>query len=183
MKWLGMNSPFNKGNNGESKYMVVSSQKEKHVCMVMLGYDEEHFLVTGIPVYSKIRYKHINQDSDDYVMVMLTWKPYEEQLYDFAESEYYRNVVEIVKMLQRYIPRAMILVVGHPKVNKLLENTDIGINIWNKSVSEALEFSKLLITDYSSVCYNSFYQGAGVIFYQPDLERYEKNRKTGAKGR
>ena len=107
-------------------------------------------------------------------MVMLTWKPYEEQLYDFAESEYYRNVVEIVKMLQRYIPREMILVVGHPKVNKLLQNTDIGINIWDKPVSEALELTKLLITDYSSVCYNSFYQGAGVIFYQPDLERYEK---------
>lgn len=174
MKWLGKNSPFNKGKNGESKYMVVSSQKEKHVCMEMLGYDEEHFLVTGIPVYSKTRYKHINQDSDDYVMIMLTWKPYEEQLYDFAESEYYRNVVEIVKMLQRYIPRERILVVGHPKVNKLLENTDIGINIWEKPVSEALELTKLLITDYSSVCYNSFYQGAGVIFYQPDLERYEK---------
>lgn len=175
MKWLGISSSFHKGKNGESKYMVVSSQKEKHVCMEMLGYDEDHFLVTGIPVYSKIRYKHINQDSDDYVMVMLTWKPYEEQLYDFAESEYYRNVVEIVKMLQQYIiPKEKILVVGHPKVNKLLQNTDIGINIWDKPVSEALELTKLLITDYSSVCYNSFYQGAGVIFYQPDLERYEK---------
>ena len=31
-----------------------------------------------------------------------------------------------------------------------------------------------LITDYSSVCYNAFYQGAAVIFYQEDLEAYEK---------
>ena len=31
----------------------------------------------------------------------------------------------------------------------------------------------MLITDYSSVCYNSFYQGGGVVFYQPDLEVYE----------
>ena len=34
--------------------------------------------------------------------------------------------------------------------------------------------SKLLITDYSSVAYNSFYQGTGVIFYQPDLRLYER---------
>jgi CDP-glycerol glycerophosphotransferase (TagB/SpsB family) len=33
--------------------------------------------------------------------------------------------------------------------------------------------SKLLITDYSSVCWNSFYQGGGVVFLQPDLDAYE----------
>ena len=33
--------------------------------------------------------------------------------------------------------------------------------------------TKLLITDYSSVCYNAFYQGAGVVFYQEDIEKYE----------
>ena len=31
----------------------------------------------------------------------------------------------------------------------------------------------MLITDYSSVCYNALYQGGGVVFYQPDLELYE----------
>ena len=31
----------------------------------------------------------------------------------------------------------------------------------------------MFITDYSSACYNAFYQGAGVVFYQPDLELYE----------
>lgn len=173
MKWLGMNSAFHKGKNGESKYMVVSSQKEKNVCIDMLGYDDSHFLVTGIPVYSKIAYKHIDQNSDDYVMVMLTWKPYEEQLYNFTASDYYRNVVEIVKTLQKYISKEKIIVVGHPKVNKLLEETELGIKLWDKPIFEALKISKLLITDYSSVCYNSFYQGAGVIFYQPDLEKYE----------
>ena len=34
--------------------------------------------------------------------------------------------------------------------------------------------TKMFITDYSSACYNAFYQGAGVLFYQPDLVVYEK---------
>ena len=54
-----------------------------------------------------------------------------------------------------------------------MRNTDFVKNIWDKPISEALEKTKLLITDYSSICYNAFYQGAGVIFYQPDLELYE----------
>ena len=37
----------------------------------------------------------------------------------------------------------------------------------------AIKYAKLLITDYSSVCYNSFYQGGGVIFFQPDLVHYQ----------
>ena len=52
--------------------------------------------------------------------------------------------------------------------------TDLKNSLWSEPISKALEKTKLLITDYSSVCYNAFYQGAGVIFYQPDLELYEK---------
>ena len=104
---------------------------------------------------------------------MLTWKPYEEQLYDFEQSSYYQNVIEIANMLKKYIDRDNIILISHPKAESLLINTDLKNSIWNKSISEALEKTKLLITDYSSVCYNTFYQGGGVIFYQPDLQLYE----------
>ena len=173
MKNLGVNSSFKKGKEGESQYMVVSSEKEREVVTEMLGYDEEQLLKTGLGMYSKIKYKHINQDSKDYVTVMLTWKPYEEQLYDFEQSSYYQNVIEIANMLKKYIDRDNIILISHPKAESLLINTDLKNSIWNKSISEALEKTKLLITDYSSVCYNTFYQGGGVIFYQPDLQLYE----------
>ena len=67
-----------------------------------------------------------------------------------------------------------IKIVAHPKVQNMLINTSIKDLIWNRPISEVLEITKLLITDYSSICYNAFYQGAAVIFYQPDLEVYEK---------
>ena len=173
MKNLGVNSSFKKGKEGEAQYMVVSSEKEKEVVAEMLDYNEEQLLKTGLGMYSKIKYKHINQDSEDYVTVMLTWKPYEEQLYDFEQSSYYQNVIEITDMLKKYIDRDKIILISHPKAESLLINTDLKDRIWNKPISEALEKTKLLITDYSSVCYNTFYQGGGVIFYQPDLQLYE----------
>ena len=104
---------------------------------------------------------------------MLTWKPYEEQLYDFEKSSYYKNVVDIYNMLAKYMKKDNIIIIGHPKAYSLLVNTGLKNSLWNKPISKALEKTKLLITDYSSVCYNSFYQGAGVIFYQEDLEKYE----------
>ena len=118
-------------------------------------------------------YNHINQDSEDFVTIMLTWKTYEEQLYNFEESSYYKNVVEIYEKLKKYIDKDKIIIIGHPKANELLINTDLNNSLWKAPISKALEKTKLLITDYSSVCYNSFYQGAGVVFYQDDLQKYE----------
>ncbi len=173
MKCQGKNSTFSKNKEGEATYIVVGSEKEKDVVVDSLGIDEEQVLKTGLPIFSKIEFNHINQTSEDYITIMLTWKPYEEQLYDFEKSSDYKNIVEVCNMLKKYIDNEKIILIAHPKAQSLLSSTDLKDSLWNKPISKALEKTKLLITDYSSVCYNSFYQGAGVIFYQPDLELYE----------
>ena len=174
LKCHGVNSPFRNGKEASVNYIVVGSKKEQDVVSEMLEINEEQILITGLPIFSKIKYNHINQNSDDYITLMLTWKPYEEHLYNFEESETYKNTLEICNMLKKYIDKEKIIIIAHPKARNLLCNTDLKDSLWDKPISEALEKSKLLITDYSSVCYNSFYQGAGVIFYQPDIELYER---------
>lgn len=174
LKCQGDGSTFAKGKEGQASYIVVGSEKEKDAVVDMLNMQEEQVLNTGLPIFSKIDYKHINNNSDDVITIMLTWKPYEEQLYNFEESTYYKNTIEIYEMLKKYIPSEKIVIIPHPKVYDLLANTDMKDSIWLGKISEVLAKTKLLITDYSSVCYNAFYQGAGVIFYQPDLEKYEQ---------
>lgn len=169
------NSPFKKGKESAPTYIVVGSEKESDVVSDMMGLKEENILNTGLPVFDTIEYKHINQNSDDIIAVMLTWKPYEEYLYDFKESTYYKSIVEINNMLSKYISKDNIIIIPHPKIFELLSNTDMIENVWQGKISEVLAKTKLLITDYSSVCYNSFYQGAGVVFYQPDIDFYENN--------
>lgn len=173
MKCQGDGSTFAKNKEGEATYIIVGSEKEKDAVVDMLKLNEEQVLNTGLPIFSKIDFNHINQDSDDIVTVMLTWKPYEEQLYNFEESTYYQNTVEIYNMLTKYIDKEKIVIIPHPKVFELLTSTDMKDSVWQGKISEILEKTKMLITDYSSVCYNSFYQGGGVVFYQPDLQLYE----------
>ena len=168
------NSPYVKGKEAEPYYMVVGSEKEKDVVCDMLGIYEEKILNTGLQIFDTIEYEHVNNDSDDIVTIMFTWKPYEEHLYDFRESSYYQDVIEIYNMLSKYIDSDKIYIIPHPKVFNLLMNTDMKDSVWQDSIADILKKSKLLITDYSSVAYNSFYQGTGVIFYQPDILLYER---------
>ena len=60
LKCHGKNSPYIKGKEGEFKYIIVGSEKEKDVVVDMLRYDEEQILKTGLPIFSKIKYNHIN---------------------------------------------------------------------------------------------------------------------------
>lgn len=174
MKCQGKYSPFLVGREMEPDYMIVSSEKERRVVHEMLGIDEDRLLNTGMAIFSKLQYKHIQPESEDIVLLMLTWKQYEENIRDFSETSCYRYTIKIFEMLKKFVPSDKIRIVIHPKINALLTDTSLKENIWEGPIADILSRAKLLITDYSSVCYNSFYQGAGVVFYQEDLEFYEK---------
>ncbi|MCI8280108.1 MAG: hypothetical protein HFI76_00055 [Lachnospiraceae bacterium] len=173
MKCHGRASAFVAGREAEPRYIFVGSKKERDVVVDMLHLPEERVLNTGLPIFSTIPYKHIMQSSDDYVTIMLTFKPYEERLDDFENSRYYHAILEIYDILKRYISEDKILIVAHPRIHYLLETTSLKERMWNRPISDVLEITKLMITDYSSVAYNSFYQGAAVLFYQEDIVEYE----------
>ena len=135
------NSPYVKGKEAEPYYMVVGSEKEKDVVCDMLGIYEEKILNTGLQIFDTIEYEHVNNDSDDIVTIMFTWKPYEEHLYDFRESSYYQDVIEIYNMLSKYIDSDKIYIIPHPKVFNLLMNTDMKDSVWQDSIADILKKS------------------------------------------
>lgn len=174
MKCHGPTSAFVRGREAEPEYIFAGSQKERDVIVDMLRIPEENVIITGLPIFSTIEHEHIDQSSEDYVTIMLTFKPYEERLDSFENSEYYRAVTDLYEIIKSYIPEDRILIVAHPRIHYLLEKTSMKDRMWNKPISQVLKITKLLVTDYSSVAYNSFYQGAGVIFYQQDIREYEE---------
>lgn len=173
MKNLGKNCTFIQGKEGAPDYMVVSSEKEGRVAAQMLQMKPEQLWNTGLAIFDKMT-QNIDAKSQNLVTVFLTWKPYEEYIQDFTETEYYRTIVATVELLAKYIPRERIAVCAHPKVEGLIKNTPLYGSMWQQPVFDLIAKTKLLITDYSSICYQSFFRGAGVIFYQYDLERYEQ---------
>ena len=177
MKNMSKNSVFVAGCEGAADYIVASSEKERDIIVRDLHYKPEQVLVCGIAQHAIISYQHITDSSPDIVTVMLTWKHSQEHL-PFEVSVNFQELQDILQVLRQRLPEESIRLVLHPKDSlsaKTLE--ELGATLWTASVKEALADTKLLITDYSSICYNAFYQGAGVIFYQPDLDEYQ--RETG----
>ncbi len=174
MKRQGKHSTYLKGHAGEAKYVVVSSEKEKQVVADTFHISPDFILKTGMLMFDNCAYKHITQASPDKITIMLTWKPYEESLDNYEDSTYYRYTLQVYNLLLNYVDRSQINIVAHPRAHDLLMTTSLHDLVWTRPISEVLKESKLLITDYSSVCWNSFYQGGGVVFFQPDLKEYEE---------
>lgn len=173
LKSMGKNSTFKKGKEAYPDLFVVSSKKEAKVVNETLNIPYSRLIITGLAMFDKIKYNHINHNSKNKAIIMLTWKPYEEQLSDFTKSSYYENTLKAYDILCKYLKKEDIIIIPHPKVKDKMLLTPFGESVYSGLISEVLKEGKLLITDYSSICYNSFYQGAGVIFFQPDLELYE----------
>ncbi len=168
-------STFAVDMEAEPDIFVVASEKEAEVVSPMMRLPLDRFLISGQPVFSTIEADHINAESPDIVTIMLTWKDWEEyMLSSFENSTYYQYVCEVYDVLKEKLPDSQIRIIPHPKIHDNLLQTDLKPHIWDGSISEALKDTKLMITDYSSICYNVFYQGAGVVFYQPDVDDYER---------
>lgn len=165
---------FKKGREGEPDYMIVNSKKERDIASDMLNIKEERLINSGMAIFDNTKYNHITAKSTDIVTIMLTWKPYEEHIQDFVESTYYKTTVQLYDSVSKLVKKENIRIIAHPKFKNHMLGTDMESVLWQGTVSDALEQTKLVITDYSSVCYNVFYQGGGVIFYQPDLDCYQQ---------
>lgn len=174
LKRQGKKSSFVAGKEAEPSLIVASSKKEARIINRTMKIPKSRILKVGLPIFDSVKFCHIKNSSPGVVTIMYTWKPYEEHLDDFSLSTYYINTVKTFDVVTKYLPRNRVRIIAHPKVDGAMRKTDLADNLWSGAISEALTDTKLLITDYSSVCYNSFYQGSGVVFFQPDLDMYEK---------
>ena len=70
----------------------------------------------------------------------------------------------------------------HPNGREYIKNFSISgdrvalIPFGSQPLNELMMECKLLVTDYSSVCWDVYYQGKPVLFYQFDLEQYNETQ-------
>ena len=163
-----------KNRSGEPSLMTVSSKKEKRVAVEHLKLDKSSILVTGLPMFDMAEYNSIHEKTADKIALMLTSRSYEWHLTNsFEQSSYYKSLVKAYEVLTGVIDKSKVHIIPHPLAKKQLLNTSLRDSVYDGKVSEILPHCKLMITDYSSIGYNSFYRGAGVLFWQEDLQECE----------
>ena len=174
---------FGKYGSSPMKYFVTTSQKEQDIVVGNFGYNR-----TEAPILGFARWDVLTDKSDDNnktILLMPTWRSWLEDVSDeaFIKSDYYRHYTSLLlsqrlkEMLEKYDSRIVLCL--HPKFADHLGTfrDKLGDRISMASsgevpVNEQIMRCSALITDYSSVCWDTLYLRKPVIFYQFDYDRY-----------
>jgi hypothetical protein len=145
--------------------VVASSQAEADHFIELGGFDPRELIICGLP---KFDHSYLNPGADK-IMIMPTWRQWEfnQIQQDVHQSGYYHLIQDILGAIPPDLQDKVILL-PHP----LLSGEVLGVKnnlTQERSYDETLRDVRLLITDYSSISYDSFYRGAAVVFYWKDL--------------
>lgn len=161
---------FRKGESmPDDSKVVVSSKKEAQHFIDRGGFDINDLYITGLPKFDRSK---LDKNADK-IVIMPTWRPWEynEIRNNYKESGYYKMINEIIASIPKEI-KENIVVLPHPLVKDFLEKTDL-----DKYVPQIVTYdlilknTKILITDYSSIAYDSFYRGSNIIFWWKEKEK------------
>jgi CDP-glycerol glycerophosphotransferase (TagB/SpsB family) len=177
---------FNANGQNHADLFITSSEFEKEIVNNYFGYDYESILVSGLARWDAIEH-NVNKvfDGRREIFMMPTWRNWLDEVSneEFIESAYFK---EYSKMLQSPTLSRLLethnLVLNfyvHPKFMPYVENFKSMsdrvrvIQFGDEQINTLLMRSSLLITDYSSIAWEAYYQDIPVLFFQFDLEMYE----------
>ncbi|WP_231284813.1 CDP-glycerol glycerophosphotransferase family protein [Leptotrichia hofstadii] len=142
--------------------------------------------MTGYPRYDKLYNLKITEKQ---IFFMPTWRNWlkseNSENQKFEETKYFQNIANLItdKKLNNYLEKNDIKlnIYIHQLMQDYLKNfgnIKLGKNIKilpkEVNITEELQKSKLLITDYSSVAYDFYYLNKPIIFFQFDKREYEE---------
>ena len=173
---------FGKKGSSPMTFFTTTSQFEQDIVVKYLKYKRNNAPITGFTRWDVLEDKSTKDDR--IILIMPTWRSWLEEVSDeeFLSSDYYKNYSGILQsekladILKKNNTRVIFYI--HPKFAGYLKNFRIsGENITlipfgEKPLNEIMMRCSALITDYSSVCWDVYYQKKPVIFYQFDVDKY-----------
>ncbi len=173
------------GRHGSSPmtYFATTSKFEQDIVVKYLGYPVGKAPITGFTRWDAL--EDTSSKDDRMILLMPTWRSWLEEVADeeFLASDYYRNYSSLLQsgrlsnLLEKNKVRMIFYI--HPKFAGYLKNfkrTAKNIELvpfGMEPLNEIMKKCHMLITDYSSVCWDVYYMKKPVIFYQFDYEKYE----------
>lgn len=172
---------YGKGKSGSCDLFVVTSDFEKKIIEDYFGYAEDEIVNSGFARWDVLEDK---SEGLREILIMPTWRAWLENvtLEEFKESDYFHNYMALL---------------NSPRFHSFLEKNDLMANFYLHSkfrefiqdfsvesdrirlivfgeepANELMMRCKMLVTDYSSVCWDVFYLDKPVVFFQFDRDKY-----------
>ena len=173
------------GRSHSSAAFVVSGDCEEEIVRKYLEYPPDRIANVGLCRWDALFDK---SDTCREILVMPTWRDWLEDMTDkeFLESAYFHNYLNLlnstrlISYLESYDYQLKFYL--HPKMKMFLGEFQTAsqrihlCEFTKEPLNENLMRAGVLITDYSSVCWDMYYQSKPVIFFQFDREDYNQVR-------
>ncbi len=177
---------FHKHGGNRMALFVTSSEYEKDIIRKYFEYDSDEIIVTGLPRWDVLQ--DTSAEHGNEILLMPTWRVWLENASDeaFMKSDYYLNYKAFLtdERLHTLLRRNGLVLnfYLHPKFRDYMHDFSVDIpeirmiSFGEKPLNRLLMSCRMLITDYSSVAWDVYYQEKPVLFYPFDLETYEEQQ-------
>lgn len=160
-------------------YVLTNSNYETKLFMEKARYKKFQIIETGLPNLDM--YALSKSIIKTEITFLLTWRPWDLTGDDTSSTSYISRYGEFLEIVEAdgFFKNKKINLVLHPKSKKILQTQfpelydQFSRYFFEGDIKEVLLKTKVLITDYSSVCYYAFCGGSNVIFYWEDKEKAE----------
>lgn len=173
------------GVNGSSPvtYFLATSKREQDIVVEHFGYPPEKAPVLGFSRWDVLEDRA--DAASPSILVMPTWRSWLEEQSDevFLASRYFEAYSSLLAspalrdVLERHGAKVRFFI--HPKLSGYLahfvkDNTHVEfVAADERPLNELIMECSLLVTDYSSVCWDALFLEKPVVFYQFDRREYD----------
>lgn len=176
---------FKKNSANVCDLFVVSSNYEKNIIKNIFNYNDDEIIVTGLTRWDVLKDKS-NYTEVKEIFFMPTWRNWLDDApkEEFENSSYFRNYMKILnsKKLDKILKKNNVIInyFVHPKFKNYIDKFSTRsdrikiVQPGDMQVNELLMRASLLITDYSSVAWEMYYQNKPTLFYHFDVDDYNK---------
>lgn len=176
---------FGKSGSSPMRFFVTTSETEQTIVTKEFGYMQKDAPIVGFARWDVLKDK--KSDDDKFILIMPTWRQWLEDVDDesFMQSDYYLNYLQLLsderldKMLRENNVRLLLYL--HPKFAGYLKVFEANISdriecvaFGERPLNDIMMKCHMLITDYSSVCWDVLFMDKPVIFYHFDSDMYLK---------
>ena len=172
---------YGKGKSGSCNLFVVTSDFEKKIVEDYFGYAEDEIVNSGFA-----RWEVLEDKSEGLreILIMPTWRAWLENvtLEEFKESDYFHNYMALLNSprFHSFLEKNDLLAnfYLHSKFREFIQDFSVEsdrirlIVFGEEPANELMMRCKMLVTDYSSVCWDVFYLDKPVVFFQFDRDKY-----------
>ena len=182
---LKRSDEFKRGTGGGTNLFIASNELEKGYIVEDMDYKPDEVAITGLARWDVLEDKSFNVEQNR-ILVMPTWRKWLEETTDeiFTESEYYHKYMQLInsKELSDILEQQDLWMdfYIHPKFSDMIKTFSTTtdrirlIPFGSSPLNELIMECRMLVTDYSSVAWDVYYQSKPVIFYQFDIDKYNE---------